>query len=191
MRLQAGAGRHLNILEIVMTASAVAVAVAGDDRDFNFNLPLYETAVIFVYLDTGVSLSVVDNRMLVDSSVAEDVVSTVVAPAAVSPDCRASAYWVRVPEPGPCICHPPAAAHPPVSRHEVRVGAQRLDVNRNSWQYSQYSVSTGYILAPALSLELQMKVIRRYAKMLQSRRRPLLGQLPLLFAIPHPLTQLS
>ena len=65
MRLQAGAGRHLNILEIVMTASAVAVAVAvavaGDDRDFNFNLPLYETAVILVYLDTGVSLSVVDN----------------------------------------------------------------------------------------------------------------------------------
>ena len=52
MRLQAGAGRHLNILEIVMTASAVAVAVAGDDRDFNFNLPLYETAVIFVCLDT-------------------------------------------------------------------------------------------------------------------------------------------
>ena len=55
MRLQAG--RHLNISEIVMTASAVA----GDDRDFNFNLPLYETAVIFVYLDTGVSISVVDN----------------------------------------------------------------------------------------------------------------------------------
>ena len=50
MRLQAGAGRHLNILEIVMTASAVAVA--GDDRGFNFNLPLYETAVIFVCLDT-------------------------------------------------------------------------------------------------------------------------------------------
>ena len=61
MRLQAGAGRHLNILETVMTASAVAVAVAGDDRDFNFNLPLYETAVILVCLDTGVSLSVVDN----------------------------------------------------------------------------------------------------------------------------------
>ena len=176
-----------------MTASAVAVAVAGDDRDFNFNLPLYETAVILVYLDTGVSLSVVDNRVLVDSCVAEDVASPVVAPAAVSPDCRASAYWVRVPEPEPCICHPPAAAHPPVSRHEVKVGAQRLDVNRNSWQYSQYSekASTGYILAPALSLELQMKVIRRYAKMLQSRRRPLLGQLPLLCEIPHPLTQLS
>ena len=59
MRLQAGAGRHLNILETVMTASAVAVA--GDDRNFNFNLPLYETAVNLVYLDTGVSLSVVDN----------------------------------------------------------------------------------------------------------------------------------
>ena len=58
MRLQAG--RHLkNILETVMTASAVAVAV--DDRDFDFNLTLYETAVILVYLDTGVSILVADN----------------------------------------------------------------------------------------------------------------------------------
>ena len=39
-----------------------AFAVAGDDdyRDFDFNLTLYETAVILVYLDTGVSISVVD-----------------------------------------------------------------------------------------------------------------------------------
>ena len=42
-----------------MTAFAVAVAV--DDRDFDFNLTLYETAVILVYLDTGVSILVVDN----------------------------------------------------------------------------------------------------------------------------------
>ena len=57
-----------------MTAFASAV----DDRDFNFNLTLYETAVILVYLDTGVSILVADNWMLVDSSVTEDVVSTVV-----------------------------------------------------------------------------------------------------------------
>ena len=64
MRLQAG--RHLkNILETVMTASAVAVAVAvagaGDDRDFDFNLTLSETAVILLYLDTGVFILVADN----------------------------------------------------------------------------------------------------------------------------------
>ena len=63
MRLQAG--RHLkNILETVMTASAVAVAVAvagDDDRDFDFNLTLSETAVILLYLDTGVFILVADN----------------------------------------------------------------------------------------------------------------------------------
>ena len=44
-----------------MTASAVAVAGDDDDRDFDFNLTLYETAVILVYLDTGVSILVADN----------------------------------------------------------------------------------------------------------------------------------
>ena len=36
-------------------------SLAVDDRDFNFNLTLYETAVILVYLDTGVSILVADN----------------------------------------------------------------------------------------------------------------------------------